>query len=185
MRGDDAARIEATLHQAGRRRRAGARSRGRPSGFAAGDRIRFGAMTTMPASLGALDATVIEKGEAGEVTLAFDLAGAVPRRGDRGGRPRAAAALHRREAARRTSATAPTTRPSTPREEGAVAAPTAGLHFTPELFARARCGRGIDRAFVTLHVGAGTFLPVKADDTADHRMHAEWGEVPARHGAAP
>ncbi len=62
--------------------------------------------------------------------------------------------------------------------EGAVAAPTAGLHFTPAMF-EALDARGIMRAFVTLHVGAGTFLPVKVDDTADHRMHAEWGEVSA------
>ncbi len=64
------------------------------------------------------------------------------------------------------------------RHEGAVAAPTAGLHFTDGLFA-ALDARGISRHFVTLHVGAGTFLPVKADDTADHRMHAEWGEISA------
>ncbi|MCE9523349.1 MAG: tRNA preQ1(34) S-adenosylmethionine ribosyltransferase-isomerase QueA [Alphaproteobacteria bacterium] len=60
--------------------------------------------------------------------------------------------------------------------DGAVAAPTAGLHFTPELMARLDA-RGVGRAYVTLHVGAGTFLPVKADDTDDHAMHAEWGEV--------
>ena len=64
------------------------------------------------------------------------------------------------------------------RHEGAVAAPTAGLHFTDSLFA-ALDARGISRHFVTLHVGAGTFLPVKADDTADHRMHAEWAEISA------
>ena len=69
------------------------------------------------------------------------------------------------------------------RREGAVAAPTAGLHFTPELLA-ALDARGISRHFVTLHVGAGTFLPVKADDTAEHRMHAEWGEVSADTAAA-
>jgi S-adenosylmethionine:tRNA ribosyltransferase-isomerase len=63
------------------------------------------------------------------------------------------------------------------REDGAVAAPTAGLHFTPELLA-ALDTAGVQRETVTLHVGAGTFLPVKADDTADHRMHAEWGRVP-------
>ncbi|KAA0681000.1 tRNA preQ1(34) S-adenosylmethionine ribosyltransferase-isomerase QueA [Roseomonas genomospecies 6] len=62
--------------------------------------------------------------------------------------------------------------------EGAVAAPTAGLHFTPELLA-ALDARGIRRVPVTLHVGAGTFLPVKVDDIADHRMHSEWGEVSA------
>jgi S-adenosylmethionine:tRNA ribosyltransferase-isomerase len=61
---------------------------------------------------------------------------------------------------------------------GAVAAPTAGLHFTEALLARI-AGRGIGTAFLTLHVGAGTFLPVKAEDTADHRMHAEWGEIAA------
>jgi S-adenosylmethionine:tRNA ribosyltransferase-isomerase len=61
--------------------------------------------------------------------------------------------------------------------EGAVAAPTAGLHFTPALL-DALDRRGVARARVTLHVGAGTFLPVKADDLVDHQMHAEWGEVP-------
>ncbi len=60
--------------------------------------------------------------------------------------------------------------------DGAVAAPTAGLHFTPGLL-QALTDRGIEQHRVTLHVGAGTFLPVKADDTDDHKMHAEWGEV--------
>ena len=69
------------------------------------------------------------------------------------------------------------------RHDGAVAAPTAGLHFTPALLA-ALDARGVSRHFVTLHVGAGTFLPVKADDTAEHRMHAEWGEVSADTAAA-
>jgi len=62
------------------------------------------------------------------------------------------------------------------REDGAVAAPTASLHFTPELIA-ALDAAGILRETLTLHVGAGTFLPVKAQDTADHRMHAEWGRI--------
>ncbi|HVI99139.1 MAG TPA: tRNA preQ1(34) S-adenosylmethionine ribosyltransferase-isomerase QueA [Sphingomonas sp.] len=60
------------------------------------------------------------------------------------------------------------------RETGAVAAPTAALHFTPALM-DALAAAGIGHATLTLHVGAGTFLPVKADDTADHKMHAEWG----------
>jgi S-adenosylmethionine:tRNA ribosyltransferase-isomerase len=60
--------------------------------------------------------------------------------------------------------------------EGAVAAPTAALHFTPELMA-ALAEAGIAHETLTLHVGAGTFLPVKADDTTDHRMHAEWGHI--------
>ena len=64
------------------------------------------------------------------------------------------------------------------RHDGAVAAPTAGLHFTDRLFA-ALDARGVRRAAVTLHVGAGTFLPVTAERPADHRMHPEWGTVPA------
>lgn len=61
-------------------------------------------------------------------------------------------------------------------KDGAVAAPTASLHFTDRLIA-AIDSRGIRRETLTLHVGAGTFLPVKAEDTADHRMHAEWGKI--------
>jgi S-adenosylmethionine:tRNA ribosyltransferase-isomerase len=64
------------------------------------------------------------------------------------------------------------------REEGAVAAPTAALHFTPRLL-DALDARGIRRETLTLHVGAGTFLPVKTDDTTGHRMHAEWGRIDA------
>ncbi|WP_420143137.1 tRNA preQ1(34) S-adenosylmethionine ribosyltransferase-isomerase QueA [Sphingobium sp.] len=64
------------------------------------------------------------------------------------------------------------------RENGAVAAPTAALHFTPDLMA-AVAEAGIATETLTLHVGAGTFLPVKADDTDDHRMHAEWGRIDA------
>ncbi|SFP14476.1 tRNA preQ1(34) S-adenosylmethionine ribosyltransferase-isomerase QueA [Qipengyuania nanhaisediminis] len=61
-------------------------------------------------------------------------------------------------------------------EDGAVAAPTASLHFTPELVA-ALDDAGVGRETLTLHVGAGTFLPVKADDTDDHAMHSEWGRI--------
>jgi S-adenosylmethionine:tRNA ribosyltransferase-isomerase len=63
-------------------------------------------------------------------------------------------------------------------KDGAVAAPTASLHFTPELM-QAVFGAGIETATLTLHVGAGTFLPVKVDDTASHRMHSEWGSIDA------
>lgn len=63
-------------------------------------------------------------------------------------------------------------------KDGAVAAPTAGLHFTPTL-RDAIAARGVPILTVTLHVGAGTFQPVKAEDTADHVMHAEWGEITA------
>jgi S-adenosylmethionine:tRNA ribosyltransferase-isomerase len=61
-------------------------------------------------------------------------------------------------------------------EPGAVAAPTAALHFTPELLARLTAA-GVGHETLTLHVGAGTFLPVKVDDTDDHKMHAEWGRI--------
>ncbi len=62
------------------------------------------------------------------------------------------------------------------KREGAVAAPTAGLHFTPELISAIEA-KGVRIAYVTLHVGAGTFLPIKVSDTKDHKMHAEWGEI--------
>jgi S-adenosylmethionine:tRNA ribosyltransferase-isomerase len=67
-------------------------------------------------------------------------------------------------------------------EPGAVAAPTAALHFTPELMA-ALDAAGVTHETLTLHVGAGTFLPVKADDTDDHKMHAEWGRIDAQTAA--
>ena len=66
---------------------------------------------------------------------------------------------------------------------GAVAAPTAGLHFTPDLINEMNA-KGINMAEVTLHVGAGTFLPVKVDDVRDHKMHSEWGEDFCRHRRA-
>ncbi|MBN2760175.1 MAG: tRNA preQ1(34) S-adenosylmethionine ribosyltransferase-isomerase QueA [Rhodobacteraceae bacterium] len=68
------------------------------------------------------------------------------------------------------------------RDAGAVAAPTASLHFDEELLAQLRA-KGVEFAEVTLHVGAGTFLPVKTDDVTDHKMHAEWGQV-GEHAAA-
>jgi S-adenosylmethionine:tRNA ribosyltransferase-isomerase len=147
----------------------------------AGDRLRFG-HTNTSCLMGALDATVARKGDAGEVELAFDLAGA-----DLDAAIAAVGIIPlppyialKRDIDETDKAAYQTIYA---REPGAVAAPTAGLHFTPELFA-ALDARGISRHFVTLHVGAGTFLPVKADDTADHTMHAEWGEVSAETAAA-
>jgi len=69
------------------------------------------------------------------------------------------------------------------REAGSVAAPTAGLHFTPALLSAVERA-GIGRTSVTLHVNAGTFLPVKTDDIADHKMHAEYAELPAESASA-
>lgn len=68
------------------------------------------------------------------------------------------------------------------KNHGAVAAPTASLHFTPEVFERL-ANSGVRHSFVTLHVGAGTFLPVTADDVSDHRMHSEWYDLPAKTAA--
>jgi S-adenosylmethionine:tRNA ribosyltransferase-isomerase len=179
-RGDAVAQVDATLHM-----------RTAPDQWLAfvrpgkrvaeGDRIHFG-HDGNSCFLGQLDATVLEKREGGEVLLGFDVSG-----------PFLDEALHavghiplppyiasKREDDERDRSDYQTIYA---REEGAVAAPTAGLHFTPELFA-ALDARGIERRFVTLHVGAGTFLPVKADDTADHRMHAEVGTVSPATAAA-
>jgi len=118
---------------------------------------------------------VIEKGEGGEALLGFDLSGPFLDEALQavGHIPLPPYIASKRDDDERDRADYQTIYA---REEGAVAAPTAGLHFTPELFA-ALDARGVERHFVTLHVGAGTFLPVKADDTADHKMHAEIGSV--------
>jgi S-adenosylmethionine:tRNA ribosyltransferase-isomerase len=135
-----------------------------------GDRIQFG-------HGGMLDATVEEKGEAGEVTLRFDFHGpaldqAIAAVGHIPLPPYIASKRDEDEQDRADYQTIYA------REEGAVAAPTAGLHFTPQLFEKLD-QKGIERIFVTLHVGAGTFLPVKADDTEDHVMHFESGYIDA------
>ena len=147
-----------------------------------GDRILFGEIVDRACLAAGLAATVTEKGEAGEVVLAFDLAGpaldeAIAAVGHIPLPPYIASKRGEDDRDRTDYQTIYA------REEGAVAAPTAGLHFTPELFARLDAA-GIARHFVTLHVGAGTFLPVKADDTSDHKMHAERGEVSPETAAA-
>ena len=161
-----AAAIEVTLHKnvAADRWRAFARPARK---LRPGDRLDFDGLA----------ATVAEKGEAGEVELAFDRAGpdlmAALQQSGRVPLPpyikRPGGADARDRGDYQTIYAA---------HEGAVAAPTAGLHFTPELLA-ALAARGIGRAMVTLHVGAGTFLPVKVEDTRDHRMHAEVGSIDA------
>ena len=142
----------------------------------AGDRIRFGADADgRVCLLGTLDATVVAKGDDGEVELGFSFHGAFL--------DEAIEALGRMPLPPYIASR----RPAGPQDrdnyqtmfaakEGAVAAPTAALHFTPPLVERLR-DAGCATEFVTLHVGAGTFLPVKVDDTSDHRMHVEWGEV--------
>jgi S-adenosylmethionine:tRNA ribosyltransferase-isomerase len=166
--------VEATLH----RRRAPNRwsafmrpgKRLRP-----GDRVGFGPK-------GEMGAMIEAKGEGGEVELAFDLAGpeldaAIMAHGVMPLPPYIAAKRGEDEADRSDYQTVYAA------NDGSVAAPTAGLHFTPELLAALKA-RGVGTAFVTLHVGAGTFLPVKADAIEDHRMHAEYGEVSAETAAA-
>lgn len=146
-----------------------------------GDRIRFGHANT-GCLLGALDATVAAKGEAGEIDLAFDLSGGALREAIEavGQMPLPPYIALKRDASDQDRRDYQTVYAG---PEGAVAAPTAGLHFTPALF-EALEKRGISKHFVTLHVGAGTFLPVKTDDTADHKMHAEWGTVSLETAAA-
>ncbi|WP_332659523.1 tRNA preQ1(34) S-adenosylmethionine ribosyltransferase-isomerase QueA [Brevundimonas sp.] len=148
----------------------------------AGDRIRFGAEADGACLLGRLDATVIDKGDDGLVTLRFDLAGPML---DEAIRDVGVMPLPPYIAAKRAEDDRDRSDYQTmfAHWDGSVAAPTAGLHFTPALLDAIRA-RGVSTHALTLHVGAGTFLPVKADDTADHKMHSEWGEVSADTAAA-
>jgi S-adenosylmethionine:tRNA ribosyltransferase-isomerase len=176
-RGEASAAIEIMLHkrEAADRWLAFARPAKK---LAIGETIVFGESGAgRVCELGRLEAEVAAKGEGGEVELRFALSGpaldeAIARLGELPLPPYIAG---KRPTDGRDAADYQTMHA---REDGAVAAPTAGLHFTPELVAALEA-RGVSRHFVTLHVGAGTFLPVKADDTDDHRMHAEWGVVSA------
>jgi S-adenosylmethionine:tRNA ribosyltransferase-isomerase len=143
--------------------------------LAPGDTVRFGEEGRV-CFLGQLDATVEAKGEGGEVTLAFAFHGPVLDQAiaERGHMPLPPYIASRRAPDEEDRDDYQTL---FAHEEGSVAAPTAGLHFTQNLLA-ALTARGIGLHTVTLHVGAGTFLPVKADDTADHSMQAEYGVVP-------
>jgi S-adenosylmethionine:tRNA ribosyltransferase-isomerase len=149
--------------------------------LAVGDVVRFGAEGRV-CFLDQLDATVEAKGQGGEVTLAFAFHGAVLDQAlaERGDMPLPPYIAGRRDADEADRSDYQT---MFAREEGSVAAPTAGLHFTEALVA-ALAARGIGLHKVTLHVGPGTFLPVKADDTIGHRMHPEWGTVSAETAAA-
>jgi len=181
-RGESTARVEVLLHKrvGAERWRAFARPAKR---LGVGDRIRFGEPAESAAcELVRLDAEVEEKGESGEVVLRFSFAGAfldeaIERFGEMPLPPYIAG---RRAPDARDRADYQTLYA---RAEGAVAAPTAGLHFTDALLRRLD-ERGIGRVFVTLHVGPGTFLPVKAEDTDAHRMHAELGTVSSEAAAA-
>ena len=139
-----------------------------------GDVVRFGNEGKV-CLLGHLDAGVEHKGEDGEVTLSFSFHGPALDQAiaDLGAPPLPPYIASKR---------APDDRDASDYQtmfavnEGAVAAPTAGLHFTQALETALR-ERGVEIHRVTLHVGAGTFLPVKAEDTSGHKMHAEWGTI--------
>jgi len=179
-RGEHAAHIAVTLTE--RRDDSRWRALAKPAKrLKDGDRLQFGHSGSACLS-GALDATVVGGPQDGEVELVFDLAGpdldaAIASVGMMPLPPYIAGRRPAEEEDRRDYQTIYAAR------DGAVAAPTAGLHFTPELMA-ALDARRVSRHFVTLHVGAGTFLPVKAEDTGDHQMHSERGEVSAETAAA-
>jgi S-adenosylmethionine:tRNA ribosyltransferase-isomerase len=160
------ARIGATLHkrEGARAWRAFVRNAKR---LREGDRIDFG---------GGVTARTGDKADDGSILLAFDGDEPVELLLDRAGRmPLPPYIAARREADARDADDYQT---MFAREKGAVAAPTASLHFTPRLMA-ALAEAGIGHETLTLHVGAGTFLPVKAADTDEHRMHSEWGRIDA------
>ena len=139
-----------------------------------GDTLRFGDEGKV-CFLGQLDAQVSHKDEGGEITLSFAFHGAVldDAIAERGETPLPPYIASKREPDEQDKADYQTV---FAREDGSVAAPTAGLHFTDRLLAML-ADRGIAVHKVTLHVGAGTFLPVKADDTAEHEMHAEFATL--------
>ena len=154
--------------QARRARATGGRSSATPSGCAIGDMVEFGERRFAP--------RVAERDEEGAVLLHFHGEEPVELLLERAGRmplpPYIASRRPADEADRDDYQT------MFAREDGAVAAPTAALHFTPRLI-EALESAGVGRETLTLHVGAGTFLPVKADDTSEHQMHAEWGRIDA------
>jgi|SRR5579871_1730810 len=136
--------------------------------LADGDRLKLGR---------SLDACVLGRGAAGEITLRFDVAGApldeaISREGEVPLPPYIAG---KRPADARDGTDYQTIFAA---HEGSIAAPTAGLHFTPRLLSRL-AEKGIEREALTLHVGAGTFLPVGAEETSAHKMHAEFAELGA------
>ncbi len=136
--------------------------------LAAGDRIVFGED---------FSADVFEKREKGEILLRFEATGADFQKAlQRYGSAPLPPYIKRPEAPDEKDRTDYQTLFA--ERDGAVAAPTAGLHFTPDLMA-ALAKRGIETAPLTLHVGAGTFLPVTVEDVEQHQMHAEMGEIPA------
>jgi S-adenosylmethionine:tRNA ribosyltransferase-isomerase len=173
-RGEAVARIEATLIK--REGEALWRAIARPAKrLKEGDVISFISANSTENGAKTLDAKVLQRAGEGEVVLKFPLSGAALDKAIEriGQMPLPPYISSRRPADQRDTQDYQTLFAQKP---GAVAAPTASLHFTPRLMA-ALATREISIERVTLHVGAGTFFPVKAEDTQDHRMHPEWGEV--------
>ncbi|QYK40306.1 MAG: tRNA preQ1(34) S-adenosylmethionine ribosyltransferase-isomerase QueA [Paracoccaceae bacterium] len=164
QRGDAVARIEVTLMEPAAT--GGWRAMARPlRKLAPGDRLRFaGGLSALVAERGEADARLVFDREGAAFEAALAVAGTMP--------------LPPYIAAKRAPDAQDATDYQTvfARHSGAVAAPTASLHLDAPLLA-AVAARGVALTFVTLHVGAGTFLPVKVEDVATHRMHGEWGEV--------
>lgn len=172
-RGDAVASIGATLHLRESADTWRAFVRGAKK-LKIGEIVDFGGGTFL--------AEALEKGEGGEVTLRFNCGGpdldlALVTWGHVPLPPYIALKREEDEQDRQDYQTIYA------REDGAVAAPTAGLHFTDELL-KSLDARGVSQHFVTLHVGAGTFLPVKVDDTDDHKMHSEIGVISDQTAAA-
>jgi S-adenosylmethionine:tRNA ribosyltransferase-isomerase len=142
-----------------------------------GKRLQVGDMVRFARDGADMTARISDKGEMGDVELTFEQSGAeLDRALDIVGMmPLPPYIALKRPTAASDAATYQTVYA---RHAGAVAAPTAGLHMTHDMLARVTA-QGVTQHFVTLHVGAGTFLPVKADDTRDHVMHSEWCEVSA------
>jgi S-adenosylmethionine:tRNA ribosyltransferase-isomerase len=177
VRGEAIASIEATLIERvdDCRWRALARPAKR---LKVGERIRFGEKReSMACLLAALDAEVEDKSEAGDVLLRFEFTGAALDEAIErlGSPPLPPYIASRRALSPSDHADYQTMFADKP---GAVAAPTAGLHFTPSLIARL-AARGVALYRITLHVGAGTFAPIRVEDTRDHKMHSEWGSIDA------
>jgi S-adenosylmethionine:tRNA ribosyltransferase-isomerase len=171
IRGAFEARVEIMLHK--RENASSWIAFARPAKkLSPGDRIVFGGSADVP-----LEATVISKTEDGNVLLAFNRSGADldAAIAATGVLPLPPYIAQKRAPDDRDLADYQTVYAE---HDGAVAAPTAGLHFTPELLAKLD-NIGVERHTITLHVGAGTFLPVKTDDLSQHRMHSEWGVISA------
>ncbi len=173
--GATGAQVEVTLHQ--RLDQARWLAFARPAKrLKKGDRVHFG-QGGKACSSGMLDADVETRDESGQITLRFALAGAVLDEAitAHGEMPLPPYIVSKRAVDQRDKHDYQTIYAHS---DGAVAAPTAGLHFTPRLF-EALDGHRIGCKFITLHVGAGTFLPVRSDNTDGHRMHGEWCEASA------